>query len=473
MRVLTWNVNGLSSTLQYYPWSEKKSYKVMLDTLASDIICFQEVKCQRSKLPRDMAIVPGYNAYFSFSKVKLGYSGVAVYIKDTIAAPRRTYEGITGMLDNNDDDDFEYTLSTPAEILDAEGRCIILDFGFFILLNIYFPNDSEGARMDFKMDYHRCVEQRIKRFLEQGREVLLVGDVNAVHEMMDHCDPKQSMVDHGLEDFKDLPQRRWLDRFIEPKGPMIDITRLYHPQRQKMFTCWNTKTNARPANYGTRIDYILASTGLKLWFKYADIQPEIMGSDHCPVYADFLDEITGSFNREENDRQVSSRLLSTNYAEFSSKQKKVSNYFMKSTPAITETNKRTTETASSKTDSVQKKKKPNDIQSFFSPNFKKQSLIKKDDNDDAEETFEWLESYINEKEISKKKETKAWSQLFSAPSVPRCKVHQETCVERTVSKKGPNLGRVFYICSKPIGPKEGPANQFNCNFFQWKTQAEQ
>ncbi|KAG2235913.1 hypothetical protein INT48_008216, partial [Thamnidium elegans] len=445
MRVLTWNVNGLSSTLQYYPWSEKKSYKVMLDALASDIICFQEVKCQRSKLPRDMAIVPGYSAYFSFSKVKLGYSGVAVYVKDTIAAPRRTYEGITGVLDN---DDFEYKLSTPAEILDAEGRCIILDFGFFILLNVYFPNDSEGTRMEFKMDYHRCVEQRVKKFLEQGREVLLVGDVNAVHEMMDHCDPKQSMEDYGLDDFKDLPQRRWLDQFIEPKGPMIDVTRLYHPQRQKMFTCWNTRTNARPANYGTRIDYILVSKGLKLWLKYADIQPEIMGSDHCPVYADFLEEIKGFFHKEENNDHVS-RLLSTNYAEFSSKQKKVSNYFMKSTPPVT---KRTAETIT-KIESV-KKKKPNNIQSFF-PSLEKKSL-KKEDDIAEEETFDWLEDYITEKEFSRKKESEAWSQLFSAPKVPRCKVHDEACNERTVSKKGPNLGRVFYICSKPMGPKEGP-----------------
>lgn len=190
-----------------------------------------------------------------------------------------------------------------------------------------------------------------------------------------------------------------------------------------------------------------------------------MGSDHCPVYADFLDEITGSFKREEND-QHESRLLSTNYAEFSNKQKKVSNYFMKSTPAITKTKRATTETPS-KTESV-KKKKPNGIQSFF-PSLEKPCLKK----DDDAESFDWLESYINEKEISRKKESEAWSQLFSAPNVPRCKVHQEPCLERTVSKKGPNLGRVFYICSKPIGPKEGPANQFNCNFFQWKTQAEQ
>jgi AP endonuclease-2 len=31
MRITTWNVNGLAATLQYYPWSETKSFKVKLD----------------------------------------------------------------------------------------------------------------------------------------------------------------------------------------------------------------------------------------------------------------------------------------------------------------------------------------------------------------------------------------------------------------------------------------------------------
>lgn len=196
---------------------------------------FQEVKCQRSKLTREMAIVPGYNAYFSFSKVKLGYSGVAIYVKDTVTQPRRTYEGITGVLDA--DNDFIYDLSTPAKVLDDEGRCIILDFGFFVLFNIYFPNDGNETRSDFKMDYHHCVQKRIEFFLEQGKQVLLVGDINAVHEEIDHCDSKQSMKEHGITDFKDLPHRRWLDNMIDPKGPLIDMTRLYHPDRLKMYTC--------------------------------------------------------------------------------------------------------------------------------------------------------------------------------------------------------------------------------------------
>ncbi len=47
----------------------------------------------------------------------------------------------------------------------------------------------------------------------------------------------------------------------------------------------------RPSNYGARIDYILVSPGLLPWVKESDIQPGVMGSDHCPVYVDLHETI--------------------------------------------------------------------------------------------------------------------------------------------------------------------------------------
>ena len=206
----------------------------------ADLHSLQEVKCQRSKLTRDMALVPGYDAYFSFSKVKLGYSGVGVYVKQPLK-PVWIEEGITGVLNTRiHDSEFEPfldTLTTDTRALDAEGRCIIMDFKAFVLFNIYFPNEGSEARRDFKMDYHRCVRRRIDDYLKQGRQVVLVGDINAVHEEIDHCDPKKSMKDNDITDFKSLPHRTWIDQVIAPKGPLVDLCRKYHPGRRGMFTC--------------------------------------------------------------------------------------------------------------------------------------------------------------------------------------------------------------------------------------------
>lgn len=50
-------------------------------------------------------------------------------------------------------------------------------------------------------------------------------------------------------------------------------------------------TTLRPSNYGSRIDYVLVTPGLRPWLKHGDIQSKIFGSDHCPVYVDLHDSI--------------------------------------------------------------------------------------------------------------------------------------------------------------------------------------
>ena len=59
-------------------------------------------------------------------------------------------------------------------------------------------------------------------------------------------------------------------------------------------TGWNTKISARESNYGTRIDYILITKGLVPWVKAADVQQDVKGSDHCPVFVDLHEQITTS-----------------------------------------------------------------------------------------------------------------------------------------------------------------------------------
>jgi AP endonuclease-2 len=273
---------------------------------------------------------------------------------------------------------------------------------------------------------------------------------------------------------------------------------------------------------GTRIDYTLASKGLKPWFKYSDIQANIMGSDHCPVYADFLDEIADGYDNNTTSA-ITSPLLSSNFPEFSNQQKKLSNYFTKSSSAtpipspIPSSLPVTTTITQSPSSSSQsgikrsisqsqpihsspsstKRAKSNNtakspqksIQSFFSMNrkgitsttsdtileltdTKEKETEEKEERaaaaDKSEEKDVNIEELIAEAQ-GKQVTAEAWTSLFSAPDIPRCKVHNEPCLERTVTKKGPNLGRVFYVCAKPIGPKDGPAYEYHCDYFQWKT----
>lgn len=70
---------------------------------------------------------------------------------------------------------------------------------------------------------------------------------------------------------------------------LMDCFRRLHPDRKGAFTCWNTQTGARENNYGTRIDYIIASASFAdRALQTCDIMPDILGSDHCPVRAKFV-----------------------------------------------------------------------------------------------------------------------------------------------------------------------------------------
>ena len=101
---------------------------------------------------------------------------------------------------------------------------------------------------------------------------------------------------------------------------------------------WNTKLSARETNYGTRIDYILITKGLVSWVKAADVQQDVKGSDHCPVFVDFHDEITTSDGSvvqlrdslgARNPDSAPPRLATKFWDEYSGKQTRLHNFFAK------------------------------------------------------------------------------------------------------------------------------------------------
>jgi AP endonuclease-2 len=103
---------------------------------------------------------------------------------------------------------------------------------------------------------------------------------------------------------------------------------------------WNTKISARETNYGTRIDYVLVTPGLMPWIKAADIQPSIKGSDHCPVFVDFHDEITTDAGEKlvlrelmhmgaDSAKREPPRLAVKYWPEFQGKQMLMSSFFTK------------------------------------------------------------------------------------------------------------------------------------------------
>lgn len=257
------------------------------------------------------------------------------YCRVNVAVPLKAEEGLSGLVfPFSDAERISPLCAYPCKAadpsageldfkeLDSEGRAVLVDLGLFVLINVYCPNDGTGSedREKFKMNYHQLLETRVRGLIREGREVMVVGDLNACAAVEDHCEG-QLMVARGLADglqgqegFWGKEYRRWIrDLLVKDDGTggcMIDIVRNFWPNRKGMYTCaffmsrsrpslktflgWNTKISARETNYGTRIDFILVTPGLVPWIQAADIQPHIKGSDHCPVFVDLCDEIVNS-----------------------------------------------------------------------------------------------------------------------------------------------------------------------------------
>ncbi|XP_013417725.1 DNA-(apurinic or apyrimidinic site) lyase 2-like [Lingula anatina] len=347
MKIITWNINGIRAT--------KSPLKKVIDDLDADIVCFQETKVTRDQLDEPTAIVEGYSSYYSFSKVRSGYSGVATYCK-THATPLKAEEGLTGLLATTGDESAligcygNHADFTDEELqsLDNEGRVIITQHKIraaegreelLTIINVYVPRaDPEREdRQVFKQRFCQLLQTRAEALVHAGSHVIILGDLNISHRQIDHCDPVEK------EEFDARPSRKWLSAFLKPIGTaaepaqdveadtdsivtggiFLDTFRYFRPNEENAFTCWNTSTGARQTNYGTRIDYILASADLcEGLVKDCVIWPDIEGSDHCPVKA----ELTCNIVQSAKYPPICTKFM----PEFSGKQQKLSEFFSKS-----------------------------------------------------------------------------------------------------------------------------------------------
>ncbi|KAF7297200.1 DNA-(apurinic or apyrimidinic site) lyase [Mycena indigotica] len=608
MRILTWNINGVRTIPQYHPWNTFKTHEEILNNLHADILCFQgvhkllqkfapvslicdsqEMKSSRQNLPKAVGVPPSYHSFFSFPRHRSGYSGVAVYAKLASATPLKAEEGLTGLLQPNPpllpseciSQPDAYPTQTPEceeldlRSLDSEGRALVIDFGLFVLVAVYCPNDGTDTdqRIQYKADFHTILAARIRGLVGEKREVILLGDLNACAAVIDHAEGPlmvaraQEEGIEGEEGFWLTGARKWLrDLIADNGGILVDVVRRFHPDRKGMYTCWNTKISARESNYGARIDYILVTPGLLPWIEAADIQPELKGSDHCPVFIDLRDSLVDNQGREILLQDVLGvtreaeppRLAAKFWDEY--KQRLLSTFFTTKTsshpsdqqhPASPDASgiasssslsaslemqpskrkldaiqpQSASQTLSKKPKSQQEKpqvsldstklkkavKGQTSLASFFAKPTAQSSSSKAvhaekrkttDKNDiividedhappsssptvqsDLDADYQFALKLSQEpipsasSPLNKNLEAKAWGRMLAPPAPPRCVVHGEPAKSMTVTKTGPNKGKSFFICSRPVGPgyDAGKAtrrrsevdDQWRCNFFKW------
>ncbi|KAH9921725.1 DNase I-like protein [Epithele typhae] len=617
MRILSWNINGIRTLPQYHPWNTFKSCDGILEELKADIICFQEMKSSRATLPRDVGVPDPYHALLSFPTNKGGYSGVAVYTDSRKVVPLKAEEGLSGRLQPKPPLSEEERISpsypyphsmdlfadenggVPSSFdnLDSEGRGLVVDFGLFVLINVYCPNETSDARLSFKMNYHLLLQERVRKLVEEEhREVIVLGDINSCAAPIDSAEGQLPSVS---ENFYVHPARAWFHKWLSPNGPMTDIIRELHPTRKGMYTCWNNKLQGRETNYGARIDYILVTKGLLPWISGGDIQPSLKGSDHCPIYIDLHEQITLDSGevltlrdamKQHADLKEPPRLVAKFWPEFAGKQTVLSAFFGKQvvsttaktdpsptpplsqspsssqTPAPTASSasptpapapapalrtqpaeppakkfkpsqttraisapsvsKRKPAALAASSSAPTKKRKQGmgqaSLASFFakppassskhspsqSQSHSQPEVIQVDDSDDdrpassqpqlppADDDTDQLDadrrlacelaadsspsSQSSSQTPGAGADKDAWSALFAKVPPPLCTVHHEPARLWTVNKQGPNKGKRFYLCARPVGPgfdkgrgerlREEVDPQYRCSYFKWASE---
>ena len=244
-KLVSWNVNGLRACMG-------KGFMDFFDEVDADIFCLQETKLSEGQLEWNKE---GYHAYWNYAEKK-GYSGTAVFSKE---------------------EPINVTYGIGVEEHDHEGRVITLEFDIFYFVTVYTPNSQkELARLDYRMEW----EEAFKAYLlglKEKKQVIVTGDLNVAHKEIDLKNPKTNRKNAGFTDDERQKMTELLD------AGFIDTFRHFYPDLEGAYSWWSYMFKAREKNAGWRIDYFLASEGLKEQLVDANIYSEILGSDHCPI----------------------------------------------------------------------------------------------------------------------------------------------------------------------------------------------
>jgi exodeoxyribonuclease-3 len=259
MKIYSWNVNGIRAVLKkgvFYPFLQQHQ---------PDILCLQETKAERGQIEIDL---PGYHEYWN-SALKKGYSGTAIFSRQQ---PLNVTNGYPEEFAKR----YRFADELKRDSAD-EGRVITAEFANFYVVTVYTPNAKDDlSRVALRHEHWDPAFLAYCQLLEKRKPVIFCGDLNVAHTELDLANPGPNRGKKGFTD----EERKGFQNFVD--AGFVDSFRLFR-QGNGYYTWWSHFANARARNVGWRIDYVLVSPQLRSAVTAAEIHPEVMGSDHCPV----------------------------------------------------------------------------------------------------------------------------------------------------------------------------------------------
>lgn len=211
---------------------------------------------------------------------------MAVYTNSVKVTPLRAEEGLAGLLQPKPPlseaervspsypqphhidfySDEQTDAASNFEDLDSEGRALVVDFGLFVLINVYCPAETTETRLPYKMNFHLLLQERVRKLIQEGREVIVLGDINVSATPLDHADGN---LPSNADSWYEHPARAWMRNWLEPNGPMVDAIRSFWPDRKGMFTCKAALiSRVLFVLTDSRLEHEVAGTRNELWRSY-------------------------------------------------------------------------------------------------------------------------------------------------------------------------------------------------------------
>jgi len=261
MKIYSWNVNGIRAVIR------KGDFQKFIAKHQPDVLCLEETKAKQGQAEIDL---PEYKEFWN-SADKPGYSGTAIFTKvEPITVINGLPEDIIGKYKVHGD-----VYGDP----NKEGRVITAEFDKFYLVGVYTINIKDDlSRLPIRQAWDQAFLAYCQA-LEKKKPVIFCGDLNVAHTEDDLARPKENVGKRGFTN----EERAGFEELV--KHGFLDSFRLFK-KGNGYYTWWTHWANARARNVGWRIDYMLVSAGLEPKIKAAEIHPDVMGSDHCPVSID-------------------------------------------------------------------------------------------------------------------------------------------------------------------------------------------
>jgi len=244
MKIATWNVNGIRAReTQLCEWLERDR---------PDVVCLQELKAEPAQIPATCSL----DDYYVFWHGRRAYSGVSLHLRKSLF-------------------DVEPRFSHPA--FDMESRIVQAQWGNIVFASVYVPNGGKDYRA--KLAFLTELALWTKRQHDEGREVVVCGDINVARDDID-VHPRERKADV----IGQRPEEREL--FAKLIGEhLVDVGRALAPDKTDLYTWWPPWRNMRQRNIGWRIDYILAAPAIASRVESCVVLSDIGTSDHAPVMA--------------------------------------------------------------------------------------------------------------------------------------------------------------------------------------------